>query len=227
MRMENIMLQHRQSAITSVGDEHVTWSMGECQGGFCLHDHRLWRDPTGPKHWHLPWRHGDRIAEVRPLYIMNAEDRRVAYVDWSAVDRWEATGDLHGADDLICCQRPHTDNHGTVKDASGLAWAVGNEHRHIDAQLDVPDANPSIYEGVFEGKTTPQKKTDQIVPPTGHEIIDLVDKRTMTVDAVAWEVSTNVSAWRKLPWFWVAGVEHFQERTGFGVALAKEQKIIG
>src|SRR5262249_59702741 len=66
-RMGNSMLQRRQSAITPVGDEHVTWSMGEGQGRFCLHDHRLRCDPTGPEHWDLSWRHGDRIAEVRLL----------------------------------------------------------------------------------------------------------------------------------------------------------------
>jgi len=216
------MLQHRQSAITPVGNEHVTWSMGESQGRLRLHDHRLRRDPTGPEHGDLPWRHGDRIAKVRPLYVMNAEGCRVAHVDRSAVDRWEATGDLHGADDLVRCQRPHTDDHGTMKDASSFARAVGNEHRHVHAQLDVPYANPGLHEGVVEGKTTPQKKTDEIVSPTGHEIIDLVDECTVTVHAVAWEVSTNVGAWRKLSWFRVTGVEHFQERTGLGVALAKE-----
>src|SRR5712691_6592702 len=158
---------------------------------------------------------------------MNAEGCRVAHVDRSAVDRWEATGDLHGAADRVRGQRPHTDDHGTVKDASGFARAVGNKHRHVHAQLDVPYANPGIHEEVFEGKTTPQKKTDEIVSPTGHEIIHLIDACTVTVHTVAREVSTNVGAWRQLPWFRVARVEHFQKRTGFGVALAKEQKIIG
>jgi len=225
--MGSTALQHRQSAITPVSDEHVAWSMGEGQGGLRLHDHRLRCHPTGPKHWDLPWGYGNRIAEVRPLYIMNAEDRRIPHMDRRAMDGWKATGDLHGAYDLVGCQRPHTDDHGTVKDASGFAWAVGNEHRHVHAQFDVPYANPGIHEGLFEGKTTPQKKTDEIVPPTGQEIIDLVDEVTVTVDAVARDVSTNVGAGRQLSWLWVAGVKHFQERTGFGVALAKEQEIIG
>ena len=227
MQMGRMALQHRQSAITPVSNEHMAWGMGEGQGRFCLHDHRLRRDPAGPKHRDLPWRYRDRVAEVRPLYIMNTEGCRVAHVDWSAMDGWEATGDLHGAYDIVCCQRPHTDDHRAVKDASGFAWAVGNEHRHINAQLDVSYANPCIHEGVFKGKTTPQKKTDEIVPPIGHEIIDLIDKLTVTVHTVAREVSTNVGAWRKLPWFRITGVEHFQERTRLGVPLAKEQKIIG
>jgi hypothetical protein len=201
--------------------------MGECQGRFRLHDHRLRCDPAGPKHWDLPWCHGDCVTEVRPLYIANAKERRVAHVDRSAVHGWEATGDLHSSYNLLRGQRPHTDDHGTVKDAGGFAWPVGNEHRYIDIQFDVPYSDPGLHEGVFKGKTTPQQKTDEIVPPTGHEIIDLIDKLTLTIHAVARQVSTNVGAWRKLPWFWITGVEHFQERTRFGVALAKEQKIIG
>ena len=49
----------------------------------------------------------------------------------------------------------------------------------------------------------------------------------MTVHAIAWDVRTNVRAWSELPRFWVTGVKHFQEWTGLGIALAKEQKIIG
>src|SRR5262252_4093013 len=100
MWMRNNMLQHRQSAITPVSDEHVSWSVGERQRGFRLHDHRLWRDPTGPKHWHFPWRYGHRVTKVRPLDVMNAEGRWIAHVDRRAVDRREATGDLHSAYDL-------------------------------------------------------------------------------------------------------------------------------
>src|SRR5262249_53388615 len=117
-------LQHRQGAITPVGDEHVARRMGERQGGFRLHDHRLRRDPTGPKYWDLPWRYGDRIAEVRPLYVMNAESHRVAHMDRRTVDRGETTGNLHGAYDIVRGQRPHTDDHRAVKDASGFAGAV-------------------------------------------------------------------------------------------------------
>jgi hypothetical protein len=205
----------------------MAWSMGEGQGRFRLHNHRLRCHPTGPKYWDFPWRYGDGIAEVRPLDIMNAEDRRIAHVDRCAMDGWEATGDLHGAYDLVRCQRPHTDDHRTVKGASGFAWAVGDEHRHVHAQLEVPYTNPGLHEGVFEGKTTPQKKTDEIVLPAGQEIIDLVDEYPMTIDTVARDVSTNVGARRQLAWFWITRLEHFQERTGLGVALAKEQKIVG
>ena len=101
--MDSMALQHRQGAITPVGDEHVAWSMGERHGGFYLHDHRLRRDSTGPKHWDLPWRYRDRIAKVRPLYVMNAEGRRVARVDRRAVDRREAAGDLHSSYNLRRC----------------------------------------------------------------------------------------------------------------------------
>src|SRR5262249_61994741 len=99
--MDSMALQHRQGAITPVGDEHMAWGMGERHGGFCLHDHRLRRDSTGPKYWDLPWHYRDRIAEVRLLYVMNTEDRRVAHMDRSAVDCWEATGDLHGTYDIV------------------------------------------------------------------------------------------------------------------------------
>src|SRR5262249_2735447 len=195
--MGSMALQHCQGAITPVGNEHVARSMGERQGGFRLHDHRLRCDPTGPKHWDLPWRYRDCIAEVRPLYVMNAESRRVAHMDRRTVDCGEATGDLHGAYDIVRGQRPHTDDHRTVKDASGFAGAIGNEHRHVDAQLDVSYVNAGIHEGVFKAKTTPQKKTHQIILPTGHEVINLVDEGPMAVHTVARDVSTNVGAWRK------------------------------
>jgi hypothetical protein len=85
----------------------------------------------------------------------------------------------------------------------------------------------SIHEGVFECKTTPEKKTDEIVSPVGPEIINLVGQSAVPIYAVTWNVCTDVSAWREFPRFGIARIEHFQEWTGLGVPLAEEQKIIG
>lgn len=37
----------------------------ERRGGPCFHDDSLWRDPTGPKHWDLIVKNGDRVAVIR------------------------------------------------------------------------------------------------------------------------------------------------------------------
>ena len=81
--------------------------------------------------------------------------------------------------------------------------------------------------GCSKVKLHPKQKTDEIVPPVGPEIIDLLDEYTITVHTIAWNVRTNVSAWRELPRFGIARVKHFKEWTGLGIPLAEEQKIIG
>src|SRR5882672_11342439 len=91
----------------------------------------------------------------------------------------------------------------------------------------MPHAHTRIHEGVFEGKTAPQEETDEIVSPVDLEIIDLLDQRTVPVHPIPWNVRTDVGTWGELPRFGIASVEHFQEGTGLGIALAEEQKIIG
>ena len=135
----------------------MAWGVGECQSRFRLHDHRLRCDATGPKDWDFPWCHGDGITEIRSLEVTNAQGCRVAHVDWSAVDGWEATGDLHGADDVMRWERTHTDDHGTMKDASGFAWAMGDEHRHVHAQFDVSYAIPASMRGCSKVKLHPKE----------------------------------------------------------------------
>src|SRR5262249_18415404 len=119
---------------------------------------------------------------------MNAESRRVAHMDRRTVARSEATGGLHGAYDLVRSSRPDTDDKRTGKAGSGFARAVGNEHPYVETQLHVSYANASLHEGVFKGKTAAQKKTHQIILPTGHEIINLVDQVPMAVHTVARDV---------------------------------------
>ena len=124
-------------------------------------------------------------------------------------------------------QRAHTDHQRTVEHTGGFTRTIGNEHGNIHAQFDVPHVHTGIHQGMFKGKTTPEKETDEIVPPIGPEIIDLLNECTISVHTITWNVRTDVGAWRKLPWFGIARVKHFKEWTGLRVALAKEQKIIG
>jgi hypothetical protein len=91
----------------------------------------------------------------------------------------------------------------------------------------VPHAHTGIHEGVFEGKTTPQEETDEIVSPVGLEIVDLRDEYTIPVHTITWNVRTDIGAWCEFPRFGITRVEHFKERAGLGVPLAEEQKIIG
>jgi hypothetical protein len=80
---------------------------------------------------------------------------------------------------------------------------------------------------VFEGKTTPEEETDEIVSPVGPEIVNFLDEYTIPVYTITWNVRTNIGAWREFPRFGIPRVKHFKEWTGLGVPLAEEQKIIG
>jgi hypothetical protein len=114
-----------------------------------------------------------------------------------------------------------------MEHTGGFAQTIGNEHGHIHAQFNMPHAHTGIHEGVFEGKTTPEEETDEIVSPVGPEIVDLLDEYPIPVYTITWNVSTNIGTWRAFPWFGIPRVKHFKEWTGLGVPLAEEQKIIG
>jgi len=109
-----------------------------------------------------------------------------------------------------------------MEHTGGFARTIGNEHRNIHAQFDVPHTHTGIHEGVFEGKTTPEEETDEIVSPVGLEIVDLLDEYTISVHTITWNVRTNVGAWREFSRFGIARVEHFKKWTGLGVPLAEE-----
>ncbi len=140
---------------------------------------------------------------------------------------WKATGDLHGTHDIVCWQRAHTDYQRTMEHTGGFARTIGNEHGNIHAQFNVPHAHTGIHEGVFEGKTTSEEETDEIVSPVGLEIVDLLDEYTIPVHTITWNIRTNVGAWCEFSRFGIARVEHFKKWTGLGVPLAEKQKIIG
>jgi hypothetical protein len=161
------------------------------------------------------------------LYVTNAKNCGVTYMNRGTVHCWEATGDLYGTHDIICWQRAHTDYQRTMEHTGGFARTIRNEHGNIHAQFDVPHAHTGIHERVFEGKTTPEEETDEIVSPVGLEIVDLLDGYPIPVHTITWNIRTNIGAWREFARFGVARVEHFKEWTGLGVALAEEQKIIG
>jgi hypothetical protein len=114
-----------------------------------------------------------------------------------------------------------------MEHTGGFTRTIGNEHGNIHAQFDVPHAHTGIHKGVFEGKTTPEEETDEIVAPVGPEIVDLLDEYTIPVHTIAWNVRTDVSAWCEFSRFGITRVEHFKEWTGLRVPLAEEQKIIG
>jgi hypothetical protein len=113
-----------------------------------------------------------------------------------------------------------------MEHTGGFARTIGNEHGNINAQFDVPYAHAGIHKGVFEGKTTPEEETDEIVSPVGLEIVDLRNEDTIPVHTITWYVRTDIGAWCEFPRFRITRVEHFKEWTGLGVPLAEEQKII-
>jgi hypothetical protein len=114
-----------------------------------------------------------------------------------------------------------------MEHTSGFARTTGNEHGNIHAQFDVPHAHTGLHEGVFEGKTTAEEETDEIVSPVGLEIVDLLDEYTIPVHTIAWDIRTNVSTWCEFSRFRIASVEHFKQWTWLRVPLAEKQKIIG
>jgi hypothetical protein len=134
---------------------------------------------------------------------------------------------LHSAHDVVRWQRTHTDYQRAVEHPGRFARTIGNEHGNIHAQFDVPHGHTDIHQRVFESKTTPEEETDEIASPVGSEIVDLLDEGAIPVHTITWDVRTDVGAWREFPRFGIARVEYFEKRTGFGVPLTEEQKIIG
>jgi hypothetical protein len=114
-----------------------------------------------------------------------------------------------------------------MEHTSGFARTIGNEHGNIHARFDVPYAYTGIHEGVFEGKTTAEEETDEVVSPVGLEIVDLLDEYTIPVHTITWNIRTNVSAWCRFSRFGITRVEYFKKWTGLRVPLAEKQKIIG
>jgi hypothetical protein len=144
-----------------------------------------------------------------------------------AVHCWKTTGDLHGTHNIVGWQRTHTDYQRTAEHTGRFARTIGNEYGNIHAQFDVSHAHTDIHERVFEGKTTPEKETDEIVSPMGLEIVDFLSEYPIPVHTITRNVRTNISAWGEFLWLWITRVEHFKKWTGLGIPLAEEQKIIG
>jgi hypothetical protein len=114
-----------------------------------------------------------------------------------------------------------------MENASGFTQTIGDEHRHIDPEVDMPHADSSLHERVFKRKTAPQEETHQIFAPAGLEIIHLGAQHPITVDTIARDIRPNISAWGELAGLRVPRVKHFEERTGLRIALAKKQEIVG
>jgi hypothetical protein len=91
----------------------------------------------------------------------------------------------------------------------------------------MPHANSRIHQRMFKGKAAAEQKAYQIITPVGSNIVNFVGQDAVTIDAVAGHIGADIGSGRKFPRFRVTSVKDFQERTGLGIALAKEQEVIG
>jgi hypothetical protein len=213
--------------VAQVGDEHVSRLVGDEQGRAHLRGHGLGRDAARPEDGQLAGPDLDRVAEVGPGQVADAERRRVAEVDRRPVGAREPAAHLDGADGLVGRQRPHRHDHGAAEDAGGAAGAVGAVHRHVAAGLDVPHRHAGLEQGALEGERAAEEEADEVVAPPGPQAGRLLDELAVAVDAVARQVVAQVGAGGDEARLGGAGLGDVEQRARLGVALAEEEEVEG
>ena len=94
-----------------VGDEHVAGGVGDHEGRLGAHGYCLGGYAACPEDGDFAVFELDGFAEVGGVDVADADGGGVADVDGRAVDCGEAGCYLHGADDLLLCDRSHGDDH--------------------------------------------------------------------------------------------------------------------
>ena len=191
------------------------------------HRHRLGRDPTGPENRNLPGFYRDRVAEIRFVHIPNPDRRRLADMQRRAMNPGKTRSHLHRTDGQLRPHRPHADNSRAMKKSGRTAGDIRQIHRHIALLFNMADRYHRLEQRRFKGKTATDQKCHQIVPPILGHIGRFIDQLAIFPDPVLRDIVAQIGARTEQPWLRRTDIRHVKNRAGFGVALAKQQKIIG
>src|SRR6476660_7855732 len=94
-------LYHCELPVLEVGDQHRARRVRDRERRLDVRDDRLGRDSAGPEYRKLVGSDFDRIAVIRPVEILDADELRQADVDRRTMHRRKPGSDLDRADGVL------------------------------------------------------------------------------------------------------------------------------
>ncbi len=147
-------------------------------------------------------------------------------MDWGAVRRGVPGSEGGGGGDKSGGHRPHGDDERAGEPAGWLALAVGDEHRHVGALLEVPHRDACGNERTLEGEAAAGQEGDQVIPPVPGDVSWLGHQVPVLPDPVRGQVRAQVGAGRQARRR-VAGHGHVEQRARAGVAADEPLELAG
>ena len=194
---------------------------------FGLHDDRLWRDTASPIDGHFARGDFNRIAKVRHVNVGNADQRRITKVYRCAMYGRDLRCHLYCPDGIGRTHRTHRNHHRAMEGASGDSGDIGLVHGDIQASLNMTQGDAGVNQGLFKGKGAANGKSDQIVTPQRRNVGALIGLSAIAPDAITRDIGADVEVCAQSGQAGIARFGYGKQRTGFGVALAETQKVIG
>ncbi len=188
----------------------------------CLGSHT-----AGPENGDLSLPNRDGIPIVRSFQIRDPDGLGPAYVNRGTMHHGVPGGDLHGPHYQIFRDGTHRDDEVSPENSRGLNRDGGLEHGDIPIFFNVTHGDIVFQQGLFKGKTAPQKKCHEIVLPEGCNRLHFPLQASVPVDPVFGNVSPDIRPVGHELGEKNARLKDFQNRAGLGVSLAEEQEIKG
>ena len=127
---------------------------------------------------------------------------------------------------LIRGHGAHADHHIAMKYACRSTGNIGQEHRHIASFFNMTHRDTGLKQVVLKGKAAANQEADQIIPPEIADFCVLSRQLSMFPNAVFRNISGDIGPVRNGMQVPVTCIRHLQQRTGAGIALSEQQKII-
>ncbi len=141
-----------------------------------------------------------------------------------AVGQVEPGGYLNRTNRLGGRHGPHGHHQRRAKGTGRFADDLGHIHGDVFPFLNISYGQTGCQHGVFKRKTASQKEAHHaFIEKIGH-IFDLVFELTIFKNSITGQIGPQVSAGGNRG-LGLAGFQHIQDRAGFGIAHAKQQKI--
>src|SRR6266851_2701089 len=147
-------------------------------------------------------------------------------MDWGAVRRGVPGSEGGGGGDKSGGHRPHGNDERDGEPAGWLALAVGDEHRHVGALLEVAHRDACGNERTLEGEAAAGQEGDQVIPPEPGYVSWLGHQVPVLPDPVRGQVRAQVGAGRQARRR-AAGRGHIEQRAGAGVAAGEPLELAG
>jgi hypothetical protein len=107
-----------------------------------------------------------------------------------------------------------------------FAGDIGDVHRHIASEINVPYRYAVCDQGLFEGETATDQKTHKIILPYFFHVISIFGL-VATKDFVSWAVCSQVTPWGQLYRFDLSRANSFKQWARFGVFLTESLEVAG